>query len=104
MKSLYVIATFKSLRHEGQAREILIGVDDPIRLRRFTEEKITEIERDGLTFKAIEELYAEFDKYYPAEKFLPIEYVHGDSEHITVRWTGDASNAVTTFCLRTIFD
>ena len=57
------------------AEDILIDAIDPDWLIDFTRNKIAEMEKNGVTFEAVKELYTEFDKVYPEDHFLPIEQV-----------------------------
>lgn len=90
------------------AEDILIDAIDPYWLIDFTRNKIAEIERNGVTFEAIKELYTEFDKVYPENHFLPIEEVHlqprvtsfGYAEKVSICWPKERQKTqITTFCL-----
>lgn len=90
------------------AEDILIGEMDPQWLIDFTREKIAEMEKNGVTFEAIKELYTEFDKVYPEDHFLPIEEVgthdiddiNSFANEVSIIWPEETKNTmVTTFYL-----
>ena len=105
MKRLY-------LKYEDDVKElaedILIGEMDPQWLIDFTLDKIAEMEKNGVTFEAILELYTEFNKVYPEDHFLPIEEVHlrprvtsfGYAEKVSICWPKERQKTqITTFYL-----
>ena len=91
---------------ENQELDLAAGIlinpyDDTQELMEFTEEKIKDIEENGITFDKIKELYTEFSKEdIDDHGYIPIECVYESMETVVVRWPEDNPVSEATFTLK----